>query len=412
MLWRCFVAERIFRQDLNIGPTAVDTAALNPTARVCFHCRHLKRDRGPTGVAISVADGQTVYAYDCGEKNIQVRPDEERDCFDPRFEDEYEEEEAMVQRHRGAPLTGISELKNSRKDQSAVVCGSGPTLNDADALINAVPGGWPIVAVNEAIRKLGSKATYWVLSDTPILREYARYCPPDVTVLAMHDASVDAHRVLPNNIVLTVESQAESKDYDDGINFFSRGTVLIGAIEMLRYMGVGRFFCLGLDCYRTKKLYYYDGRKPAALSGQRTSFKDEVRLEGSKRSICVWVTPKLVRMIEKISEAMASGLWDKIEVLCVNSPYSQQTAIRKLSGDEFLSLVAEESIPKQRRRRRKKRNADEKPVESDAEISGSEETQGGGSDAGGSPVDSVVSGAGGGVGRLEQTELAPGDRDA
>ena len=256
----------------------------------------------------------------------------------------------MTYRFSGKKLTGIEKLKDAHKGKSAVICGSGTTLRDFQT--DWVPEDWPLVAVNEAIGKLGERATYWVLSDTPIIKEYAAKCPKTTAVLAMHQATLDINGACPEQVVYTVNSMNDAKDRNNGYEFFSRGTVLIGAIEMMRWMGIRKIFCFGLDCYRTQDSYYYDGREPKIVTERAIYPIDQVaRL---KPGLKIWRTPRLKRMVQKLHMAVESGLWKEMEIFCVNSPISQQEVFTMMTLDEFEEDKARNSKRAERRRRRAK----------------------------------------------------------
>jgi len=332
-----------------------------------------------------------------------------------------------VARFAGARLTGIKALQGKHKRASVAVCGSGVTLNDLD--LSRIPDHWIVVAVNEAIRKLGSRADYWVLSDEPIVRGYAKLCPRDVTILAMHQATISIPAVCPHHEFYTVNSINKIVTPDDGFNFFSRGTVLIGAIEMLRYTGAKRFYCFGLDCYRTEEAYYYDGRKPPMVTEQRCD--DRERGQGVPPGVRIYVTSRLQNMVKKLNELRREGLWNEVEIFCVNSPYSQQTAIPKISPEEF-KQQRQRSIDNFKRKRRRKHAEAQAAIQEGSPAAGTEEPEvfddsGSGGAAYGDGQDDalVVTGAGGEAigstsepggghptdGGLEETGLR-GDRDS
>lgn len=265
----------------------------------------------------------------------------------------------MTYRYAGTKLTGIKELKNRHVGTPAVILGSGTTLRDF--FDYGIPSDWPIVAINEAVA-YGGRVDYWVLSDDPIVCEYVSKCPQIATILAMHQATTTIHAAAGVQEIYTVNSMAEVKDYDNGYEFFSRGTVMIGGIEMMRWMGVKKFFCFGLDCYRTRDAYYYDGRRPPSCTESR--LLDKERLIATD---VIWVTSKLRRMIEKLDEAKASGLWDKIELFCVGSPDSQQQAILKIDDQEFVNHKIRYDESKRRANRRKRAKRDEAEGDSQSE---------------------------------------------
>lgn len=268
------------------------------------------------------------------------------------------EETELVVRYAGKELTGIIDLKNRHVGVPVVILGSGTTLrNFSDDMVHE---DWPIVAVNEAVA-YGGRVDYWVLSDTPIVREYGKRCPKSVEILAMHQATLSIEAACPHNVIHTVQSELKASNFDDGYRFHSRGTVLIGAIEMMRYAGVKRFFCFGLDCYRERDSYYYDGRRPP-LSSELKTMPSEIP-RGLPRKTRVWVTSRLKHMIKKLGEVKNSGLWDNVEVFCVNSPLSQQTAIPKIDLEEFDDYkrkYVETKARTERRERQRKRRLQEK----------------------------------------------------
>lgn len=280
----------------------------------------------------------------------------------------------MVFRYAGRELSGINELKDTHKGETAIICAAGTTLREYDD--SWAPKEWARFAVNEAIVKLGEAADFWVLADTPIVHEYADKCPKNTVALVMRQATALVDKI-PAKKCYTVDSMAEVKRFTNGYQFFSRGTVLIGAIEMARFMGFKRFFIFGLDCFRTYEAYYFDDRRPIyASESRRPPECDRVRT-GVPPSVRIYVTPKLKKMIVKLREAKEAGLWKDLELWCVNSPYSQQDAIPKMTREEFLALIDVEKekaaspgetpkeAPKKKRRgrRSKKREPEEERIE-------------------------------------------------
>ena len=251
----------------------------------------------------------------------------------------------MIYRHAGVKLTGIENLKGSREGETALVLCSGTSLKTYDDTI--APAEWSRFAINEGLSKIPNTADFWVLSDDPIVLEYSRFVEPVTTVLAMHQATERIGKFCKTaKEIRTVESMAKIRNYDNGFEFFSRGTVMIGAIEMARYMGFKRFFVFGCDCYRKLNEYYHDGRNPVPLSEKNFDERQLVRTEEAlPREDKPYVTARLRRMIEKLDDVVASGLWDDIELFCVNSPYSQQNAMPKISMDEFREIVRSEAEP-------------------------------------------------------------------
>jgi hypothetical protein len=243
-----------------------------------------------------------------------------------------------VYRHGEVKLTGIKKLRNKYKDQVAVICCSGTTFERYDDSV--IPKEWKRFAINEAVRKLQTSADFWVLSDDPIVLEYAKFCPKDTKVLCMHEGTKIIRRHCTAEEIYTVESMSKIRHYDNGFEFFSRGTVMIGAIEMARYMGFKTFYIFGHDCYRLKSQYYYDNRKPIPLSENncRDNYRVTHRIPPGHR---IYVTPRLRAMIGKLDTVKEFGLWNNIDIWCVDSPVSQQKAIPKMDIEEFHGKVKE-----------------------------------------------------------------------
>lgn len=272
-------------------------------------------------------------------------------------------------RVQGKKLTGLNKLKDKYSSETAIICCSGTTMEDYDDSIP--PREWKRIAVNEAIKGLGESADFWVLSDREIVLQYAKYCPKNTTVLAMNDAVSVIEKHCRDQTVYTVESMAKPKDYTNGYEFFSRGTVAIGAVEMARWMGISRMFFFGLDCYRKKDQYYYDGRRPQFASEHLLIDKERIR--GTPPKVVIYCTARLKRMVEKLNLARESGLWDKLELWCVNSPYSQQKAIKKMTIEEFKKEVEIESSRRRKRGRPKKSLSESEVPEENFEVNEAEE---------------------------------------
>jgi len=234
-------------------------------------------------------------------------------------------------------FTGITEFKGKLKGKKAVICCSGTSLRDYDD--STIPEDWVRIAVNEGIRKLTDTADFWVLSDRAIVYEYADKCKDHTSVLAMHQSGNYIYDRCKVPDIYTMNSMPlPAKEYNNGYEFFSRGTVMIGAVEMARYMGIEEFYVFGLDCYRTKNEYYYDGRTP-----EHTSEKNPI-LAGSRKG---WeydeegrlVTHRLGKMIEVLEEVEKSGLWEGIKIHCVNSPKSKQKSIPHMTLEGLKEII-------------------------------------------------------------------------
>ncbi len=248
-----------------------------------------------------------------------------------------------VNQFRGQRLTGLADLKGTLEGKDVVIGCSGPTFSTYDD--HEVPDHVIRVGLNEGIRKWtedGKRpADYWVFSDTPILEEYSHLYQEGTKCLIMHEATQSWRRFIPKADVYTVNSMEEIREYDNPYQFFSRATVMIGAVEMLRYMGAKRFFIFGLDCFRTDKGYYFDGRTPIPNTEKRTLETERVRAGDAPAGMRLFLTSKLRRMVDKLDKVKASGLWDGIEVYCVSSPYSQQRALAKITFAGALDLWKE-----------------------------------------------------------------------
>lgn len=239
----------------------------------------------------------------------------------------------MKYRAFGRELTGINALKGRRKGSSGIILCSGPTLKNLD-LGKIETKRATLFAVNEAIGKAGSLADFWVCADDEIVVQYASKCPASTKILAMRQAVRYVPGHLPKKQTYTVDSMSDPKEFGNGYQFWSRGTVLIGAIEMGRFMGIDEFYIFGLDCFRTRTDYYYDGRKPQFATEHKLLDSERVRKTVTGEGL--WITAKLKRMIEKLDITVKQGLWDDIDIWCVNSPDSQQNAIPKITMAEFI----------------------------------------------------------------------------
>lgn len=277
----------------------------------------------------------------------------------------------MAFRYAGVKLTGLKELKGAFKGETAVVGCSGTTFaryND-----DLPPRAWKRFAVNEGIRKMADYADFWVMSDDPIVFEYMEFIRPQVTCLVMKQATRLAKHLRGGKAIYTVDSMRDPKDYGNGFQFFSRGTVLIGAIEMARYLGFERFFVFGCDCYRTKTSYYYDDRKPPKLSETKVIPHDRAR--ETPPNVQLYVTPLLKKMINRLE--MVAPLWKGIKLYCVDSEYSQQTVMEKITIDDFRRMITEEETDKapeektpalkEEKKNNVKRRAKKKPANSRGE---------------------------------------------
>lgn len=244
-----------------------------------------------------------------------------------------------VYRYSGKRLTGINELKGCIKTP-VVILGSGTSLRKLDW--RWIPAGWPVFAVNEAVACKPGRNDYWVLSDKPIVREYGGKVAPVTTILAMHEATHTIEAACPKNKIYTTNSMSEVKPYRNGYEFFSRGTVLIGAIEMAKWMGAKEFYIFGLDCYRheggIQGGYYFDGRRPKVATEHLQIDRERVRLRG-QGAPRIYVTRRLAKMINRLKAAKDAGLWKKIKVHCVNSPWSQNGVFPHMTAEEFQEIA-------------------------------------------------------------------------
>jgi len=286
---------------------------------------------------------ESAARYIRSEGNVAVPDPMERKSYVMRGEQEdysgpmvWEVCRLMATRSFLESATGMHALRGSLSGETGVFCCAGTSLANYDD--SAVPISWSRFAVNAGIRKIAHVADFFVLADIPIVDQYASICRQGTMVLAMHEAGRPClERMGQTNAVYTVDSTPEPVTYGDGLRFFSRGTVLIGALEMARYMGVRTAYVFGLDCYRTRSAYYYDGRTPPKAHEAKPARADLV----PGLPFEAYVTPCLRRMIEKLDLARSAGLWDDLDVWCVGSPWSQQRAIPKMTVEEFKELVAQ-----------------------------------------------------------------------
>ncbi len=238
---------------------------------------------------------------------------------------------------QGCEFTGIRKFKGKLSGKKAIICCSGTSLKTY--VDHAHPEEWVRIAVNEGIRKISDTADFWVLSDKAIVDEYGDICEPHTTILAMHQSSKYTHKFKVPDIYTTNSMPLPAKKHDNGYEFFSRGTVMIGAVEMARYMGINEFYVFGLDCYRTETDYYYDGRTPE----HTTERNPTGARKGWGYKEGVLVSDRLQRMIHVLDAVKSSGLWDDIKIYCVNSPMSQQTAVPHMTLEELSEI---EKAPK------------------------------------------------------------------
>lgn len=250
---------------------------------------------------------------------------------------------------RNIRLTGIRELKNTEKGKTAVIWCSGPTFSQYDD--TSIPDDWVRFSINETIKRDwdgwgGRNPDYWVLSDLPVVQKFSRHCPTDSTILAMHRATETINKACPRNKIYTVNSMGEQdgiKDYGNGYEFFSRRTVMIGAVEMARYMGFKRFFVFGLDLFRLPSKYYYDGKDAIWMGERRSPAQFMIRTPGAKHEgQRIYQTPNLRAARMMLGQIHQCDLWGNIEIHVVGSPHSHQDSVPKMSYDEFNIILRKE----------------------------------------------------------------------
>lgn len=236
-----------------------------------------------------------------------------------------------VNEFRGTALTGLEDVKDALAGRDIVITCSGPSFEAYDDQL--IPSHVIRVAINETIAIFDDDnrpADYWVFSDQPIIEEYHKYHHKNTRLLVMHEATQTFRNYLPGADAHTVNSMARIQEYDNPYQFYSRGTVLIGAIEMLRYMGARRFFVFGCDFYRTQDAYYFDQEKqPRFAAEARLLDTERIQFEGLPDDVRLYATPNLRKMSDKMNRIKAAGLWDNLEAYCVASPWSQQNALEK-----------------------------------------------------------------------------------
>ena len=215
-------------------------------------------------------------------------------------------------------LTGIGDLEGVHTGDAAVLLCDGPTLDDYDDRVP--PRHWRRFAIAGAIERVRERADYWVVSDVQDVERYAPACPRSVKILAMHEATTVIHQACPGFRIRTVNSMSEPREYGNGYEFYSRGTLVIGCVEMARYMGIRKAFVFGLDLFDPP-----EDEKPWTFDPQRPH---RGRYRGA-------VAAKHRRAVEKLRAARDSELWDGLELHAVGSPLSPQDAIPALSWEQF-----------------------------------------------------------------------------
>lgn len=241
---------------------------------------------------------------------------------------------------RNTRLSGLADLRGSHAGETAVITCSGPTF--AAYRDEPFPRDWSLIAVNETIKHVGSRADYWVLSDEPVVERYADHCPESVRVLAMHRAAELVPAAMPHHWVRTTVSMEEIKDYGNGYEFYSRRTVLIGAIEMARWLGFTRFFVFGLDLFRLRNSYYYDGSNALIMGERHAESRHIVPLPARWLDQRIYQTPNLRGAANALGLVKHSGLWKEVEIFCVGSPVSQQRSVPLMTIEEFREVVGKE----------------------------------------------------------------------
>lgn len=214
-------------------------------------------------------------------------------------------------------LTGIVELKDAHRGESGVFLCDGPTLDDYDDRLP--PRHWKRFAIAGAIERIRERADYWVVSDVEDVEKYAKACPRSVTVLAMHEATTVIHDHCPGFKIRTVTSMAEPREYRNGFQFYSRGTLLIGTVELARYMGIHKGYVFGLDLFDAPA---DDAWKPDPRRPHKGRYRGTV-------------TALHRRAVEKLRGAKEAELWDGLELHAVGSPLSAQDAIPPMSWEQF-----------------------------------------------------------------------------
>ncbi len=277
---------------------------------------------------------------------------------------ETKEKEEAYKFRRHVKLTGIRSLKGTEKGRTAVIWCSGPTFSSYDD--KEIPEDWVRFSINETIQCnwdgwCGRNPEYWVLSDLPVVGKFAKYCPKDTTILAMHRATETINSACPRNKIYTVNSMPDTdiKTFDNGYEFFSRRTVMIGAVEMARYMGFTRFFVFGLDLFRLPSKYYYDGKDAIWMGERRSPQQFMIRTPGVKHEgQRIYQTPNLRAARMMLHEVEKAKLWSDIEIHVVGSPHSQQDTVPKMDRLTFDSILVDEATVVEEEKKR--------PIENEA----------------------------------------------
>lgn len=207
---------------------------------------------------------------------------------------------------------------------NGIICFPGLTLVDYDDTV--APRDWVRIGVNSAIRVIAETARAWLVADARVLPDYRRLVGPDVAWWATRKTADAVSR--------KGEVAGETKHH----------VATTAALELAAVLGCTRVFCFGLDCYRTKHEYYFDGSRPRDAAERRRKASTRIRGVVLGVSEQIYQTDAL-RDAARALETMkaAQNLWD-MECWCVGSPYSQQRAIPKLEAEDWLQLVADAAI--------------------------------------------------------------------
>lgn len=204
--------------------------------------------------------------------------------------------------------------------KSAVILLPGLTLMDYDNEL--IPAAWPRIAVNSALRVVAEDATAWLVSDERVIPDYWRLAGATVSWWGTKDTARDVQR--------RVTIGGETKE----------SCPPVAALEIAQKLGCERAFFFGLDCYRTRDEYYFDGGRPRDRAERRCKRSTRLRNVDLPLADQIYITDALKAVIEGLAEAKKRhNLWG-MEVWSVASPKSCQKTITAMESEDFFQLVA------------------------------------------------------------------------
>lgn len=236
-------------------------------------------------------------------------------------------------------LTGVGHLKDAAPSHKrAIIFASGPTLSEVGEEDLKKMGRLPIFGINEVVRDF--EPDWWITSDQTSVTRYAKYVKTNTRVLTTHRACHWIEAALPEHVkgdtLLSVLAAPQVQEYDNPFEFYSRRTTAIAAIEFLRYAGFKTIYVFGLDHFCTDSMYYYFGND--GMKRPKRTPKVVQHYKGDR----VKVTPTLEAGAVAL-ESANEKLWDKIDVVIVNSPMAMIDGFEHLTKDEFYAEIEKDA---------------------------------------------------------------------